>query len=169
MSAKISQFGTAKGPLGRARYLSDKKTTAQRLLARRQIDEQTGCWELRGRKKGTDYHCVYWRCKMTLVHRLAAWIWLGFDIESEILVLHKCDNPICWNPKHLFQGTNADNALDRERKGRHGDGGGKANRAKTHCRHGHEYSFANTYRYPNGRRSCRTCRGQFVEEQTLMQ
>jgi hypothetical protein len=34
------------------------------------------------------------------------------------LVLHACDEPSCINPDHLFLGSNADNAADRDAKGR---------------------------------------------------
>lgn len=35
-------------------------------------------------------------------------------------ILHTCDRPSCVNPEHLFEGTDADNAADRDVKGRHG-------------------------------------------------
>lgn len=46
------------------------------------------------------------------VHRVSASIYLGFDLNSELEVCHKCDNPICFNPDHLFVGTKSDNMKD---------------------------------------------------------
>jgi len=43
---------------------------------------------------------------------------MGFDLESDLCVLHRCDNPPCFNPAHLFIGTKADNTADMMRKGR---------------------------------------------------
>jgi len=57
-----------------------------------------------------------------LAHRMA-WTLVYREIPDGLCVLHKCDNPPCCNPSHLFLGTQADNLTDRDRKGRvaHGD------------------------------------------------
>lgn len=62
-------------------------------------------------------------------HRIA---WeLTNGSPGDLYVLHRCDNPPCCNPAHLFLGTQADNAHDRDRKGRHNCGrGSKSGRAK---------------------------------------
>ncbi len=40
------------------------------------------------------------------------------DLPEGHFVLHKCDNRGCWNPDHLFSGTQGDNMQDKKQKGR---------------------------------------------------
>ena len=54
----------------------------------------------------------------TRVHRFA-WMWFNGPIPDGLEVLHRCDNPACLNPKHLFLGTQGDNNRDCVKKGRH--------------------------------------------------
>jgi hypothetical protein len=65
--------------------------------------------------------------RQVYVHRLAAALWNGFDLASPMFILHRCDNPPCWNPEHLFEGTNTDNVRDCIKKGRRRDKRGEEN------------------------------------------
>jgi hypothetical protein len=84
------------------------------LLERRKITA-TGCWEWprAGYSKITIAHNT-----KVFVHRLAAHLWLGMSLDSDLDVCHTCDNPPCFNPEHLFTGTHLDNMKDAADKGK---------------------------------------------------
>lgn len=94
---------------------TDVKT---RLLSRIQISEK-GCWEYQACKaKG------YGRIGYGLRERGVQWahilsweVHYG-EIPKGLFVLHKCDNPPCVNPDHLFLGTQTENIEDCISKGR---------------------------------------------------
>ena len=102
-------------------YLHSRERTEKRLLAHRQIDPETGCWNyigLRSKGYGKMGFTVRGKMKRLYAHRIAAWLWLGIELNDSRQVCHKCDNPSCFNPEHLFLGTNRDNHIDAVEKGR---------------------------------------------------
>lgn len=83
------------------------------------------CWEWQGYLKKDGYGYVMGDDgKNLLAHRVAYELSYGEMIKG-LLVCHKCDNPKCCNPNHLFLGTHQDNMDDMVRKGRSARGKGK--------------------------------------------
>ena len=78
----------------------------------------TGCWEWVGAQTNSGYGKYYVNGRYWLAHRLSFWIATG-RLSDNKLICHKCDNPKCVNPVHLFEGTYADNNQDCVLKGRH--------------------------------------------------
>lgn len=79
----------------------------------------SGCWEWTGGRNSSGYggfQCQGFNFK---AHRISFYIEHGRDPLR--FSLHRCDNPPCVNPDHLFDGSAKDNAMDRVRKGRQGD------------------------------------------------
>lgn len=82
----------------------------------------TQCWLWKGgRFKNGDYGQFreYRRHNPTRAHVFAWRLWRG-PIPVGLWVLHKCDNPPCVNPSHLFLGDNTANMRDCAAKGRNG-------------------------------------------------
>ena len=76
------------------------------------------CWLWTGaRKKSVGYGNFWLDGHVVPAHRVA-WELEHGSITGALLVLHRCDNPLCVRPDHLFLGTHADNAQDAKRKGR---------------------------------------------------
>ena len=94
----------------------------QRLMRHTKYDETSGCLEWVGSKRnGYGRMIIGSRTdgtrKSVSTHRISYELTYG-EIPIGMEVCHKCDNPSCVNPSHLFLGTRQDNIDDRERKGR---------------------------------------------------
>jgi len=75
------------------------------------------CWLWSGAVNGWGYGHFRAHGKHYVAHRFSYQI--AFGAISAPCVCHRCDNPRCIRPEHLFLGTHRDNALDMMRKGRH--------------------------------------------------
>lgn len=88
------------------------------------LREELGqCWICTSAKDKDGYARIYSNMKHNNVcaHRLA-WEIIRGAIPENMLVLHKCDNPACVRPEHLFLGSQAENMNDKTTKVRQARG-----------------------------------------------
>lgn len=115
---------------------------------------KTGCLEWLGSKHGNGkYGYTTYMGYYGPAHRIV-WMLTKGDIPKGMVVMHKCDNRVCINIKHLKLGTPKDNNYDTLKKRR------QHWQNKTHCKNGHELTKENVRSYPgkfDDIKACRAC------------
>jgi hypothetical protein len=92
-------------------------TTPERFWKKVAKSTDDNCWPWLRHCTRLGYGMVGYEGRKQPSHRIAYLFTFG-DFDRSLDVLHKCDNPPCCNPKHLFLGTAKDNIHDAIKKGR---------------------------------------------------
>lgn len=114
------------------------------------VDFTGSCWLWTGPIDRYGYGVQWVGGKHIKAHRYA----YEFCVESipvGLQIDHLCRVRHCVTPDHLDVVTHQEN-------GRRGVSFAALNGRKTHCQHGHEFTFENTYQRTNGNRECLTCK-----------
>jgi hypothetical protein len=119
----------------------------------RKVEKTDGCWLWKGRKLLSGYGTIQIMYKSVYAHRYVLGL-VGVDVPADAVVCHRCDNPSCVRPDHLFVGDQKANMRDAAAKGRMNNG----RRSMTKCHNGHPLSGDNLMLVQRGDRTERHCR-----------
>jgi len=121
---------------------------------KREADE---CWPWSGSRtqSGRGYGQIVVDGKRWQAHRFSFVYHKGQPIADGLEACHRCDNPKCVNPDHIFLATHRANMSDMQNKGRHV---GTRGWLKTECKRGHPLIPENLYFMKSGSRGCIICR-----------
>lgn len=128
----------------------------------------SGCWEWRLSRSPQGYGITTPASKRSMgAHRVSYAAFKGV-VPAGFPICHRCDNPPCVNPEHLYLGTQKDNAMDCARKGRTQSPLMKfkvLKDGKLMCRKGlHEISGDNVIQDKGRSPRCRTCKNIYANE-----
>lgn len=101
----------------KASYQADPERMVARFWESVEKGPGDACWEWTGHANRSGYGRVTRRGRDLFAHRYS-WELANGPIPDGLIVCHRCDNPPCVRPEHLFLGTHSDNMRDAQRKGR---------------------------------------------------
>lgn len=127
------------------------------------IKKTNYCWFWLGTKIKKGYGLIISGRSQIFAHRFSWEVHNQKPVPEDMFVLHKCDNPPCVNPDHLYVGTIAQNMRDRDERKR----GWPAK--LTHCKYGHEFNPENTVfiknmTYGANQRRCKLCLKEYARK-----
>jgi len=108
--------------------MSRKYTHTERVaafLSKIEIKSENGCWMWKAAIYNNGYGVFNRGGKLVAASRFMWELSNGCEIPKDMQVLHRCDVPLCVNPRHLWLGTIRDNMQDCVAKGRNWRGGNK--------------------------------------------
>lgn len=107
--------------IARAAKAARQPSLATRFWSKVDRSDPDGCWPwLAGVRKRAEGYGAFWLGgKHRPAHRIAWELTRGAIGDESLEVCHRCDNPPCCNPAHLFLGTRQDNNEDKVSKQRH--------------------------------------------------
>lgn len=133
-------------------------TTADEARFWSKVDRDGECWQWTASRYPKGYGAFGLDGRMVRAHVVAFALATGTwpDWTKREQVCHRCDNPWCCNPEHLYLGSDKSNAVDRTQRER----GYVPSSSQTHCKHGHPFSGDNLRVYVKDgyvTRRCRAC------------
>jgi predicted DNA-binding protein (UPF0251 family) len=100
------------------RFIAEIKMSLEKRFLSKVDKTKDGCWEWTG-AKSNGYGYLWNDGKLKRATHISLLL-VGIVVPSGLYALHKCDNPSCVNPDHLFLGTQKDNLQDASKKKRCG-------------------------------------------------
>lgn len=117
-SLHYARFKRTGDPL-KVRYLLGTGNTPEARFWSR-VDRSGTCWLWKGSTANDGYGSVTWNGRLYRCSHVA--IFLTHGQWPARFVLHKCDNPPCVNPEHLYEGGHVENSQDKVSRGRQSRG-----------------------------------------------
>lgn len=131
--------------------IEDVSRAVSRLHSKISVTDR-GCWEWRGRRNKGGYGVITVTGVRFITSRLSFILFAG-PLPEGWCACHRCDNPCCINPDHLFAGTKKDNNLDAFAKGRRTPAKMEERRLRNLAKMNARYASDEEYRLATRRRS----------------